>query len=122
VFLGKVVPTLTTSVHITHLPTAISRSAVADHHDPRLARCFATYINGRLICSGSTLLNDPFEYRERISACPGNAENAQAWGKENHEEFAVVLERGMPPAAVMRAAVGRLVSQFTDHNDGQRAP
>ncbi len=121
VFLSKVVPKLTASVHITHLPKDISLSAVADEHDSRLAECFATYINGQLICSGSTLLNDPFEYRERISAGQGRAEDPEACGKENHEEFAVVLDLGMPPAAVMRAAIGRLVLQLVDHCAEKRA-
>jgi lysyl-tRNA synthetase class II/acyl-CoA reductase-like NAD-dependent aldehyde dehydrogenase len=121
VFLGKVVPKLTASVHVTHLPKAISLSAVADEHDPRVAECFATYINGQLICSGSTLLNDPFEYRERISDGPGRAEDVEAWRKENHEEFAGVFERGMPPAAVMRTAIGRLASLFVDHGAEPRA-
>jgi lysyl-tRNA synthetase class 2 len=120
VFLSKVVPKLTTPVH--HEPPQGNFTIGGyDEHDSRLAECFATYINGQLICSGSTLLNDPFEYRERISAAQGRAEDGEAWGKKDHEEFAVVFELGMPPAAVMRAAIGRLVLQFVDHRAEERA-
>jgi lysyl-tRNA synthetase, class II len=121
VFVEKVAPKLTAPVHVTHLPKVISSSAVADQHDARLAECFATYINGRLICSGSTLLNDPFEYHERMSASlDQRAGDPNSWGEATKSQFVVVLERGVPPAAVMRAAVGRLVSLFNDRKDGQR--
>jgi len=101
-FVSKVAAKLIAPVHITHLPKKISHLAVGDQHDARLVEGFATYINGRLIASGSTILNDPFEYRERLT---GGLEPAQA-----EDDLAAALERGVPPAAGMRAAMDRLVS------------
>ena len=100
VFVSKVAANLIAPVHITHLPKKVSRLAVADQHDERLAEGFATYINGRLTASGSTILNDPFEYRERMT---NGLESAQ-------DDLAAILERGVPPAAGMTAAMDRLVS------------
>ena len=100
-FVSKVAAKLIAPVHITHVPKKISRLTVADQHDERLAEGFATYINGRLIASGSTILNDPFEYRERST---NGLEPAQA------DDLAAVLERGVPPAAGMSVAMDRLVS------------
>lgn len=109
-FAGKVADKLTAPVHITHLPKNISRLAVADQQDERLAEGFATYINGRLIASGSTMLNDPFEYRERLTGGLEHAEAETAGGEAEKQDLAAILERGVPPAAGMRAAMDRLVS------------
>jgi lysyl-tRNA synthetase class 2 len=109
-FVSKVAAKLITPVHITHLPKKISRLAVADQHDERLAEGFATYINGRLIASGSTILNDPFEYRERLTNGLEPAQAEAACGDEENDALAAALKRGVPPAAGMRAAMDRLVS------------
>jgi lysyl-tRNA synthetase class II/acyl-CoA reductase-like NAD-dependent aldehyde dehydrogenase len=109
-FVSKVAAKLIAPVHITHLPKKISRLAVADQHDERLAESFATYINGRLIASGSTILNDPFEYRERLTNGLEPAQAEAACGEEENDDLAAALERGVPPAAAMRAAMDRLVS------------
>ncbi len=110
VFVSKVAGKLIAPVHITHLPKKISRLAVTDQHDERLAEGFATYINGRLIASGSTILNDPFEYRERLTTGIEPASAGAACGDEETADLAATLERGVPPAAGMRAALDRLVS------------
>lgn len=108
-FVSKVAAKLVAPVHITHLPKKISRLAVADQHDERLAEGFATYINGRLIASGSTILNDPFEYRERLASGLEPAQAEAACGEQEDADLAAALERGVPPAAGMRAAMDRLV-------------
>jgi lysyl-tRNA synthetase class II/acyl-CoA reductase-like NAD-dependent aldehyde dehydrogenase len=95
VFAARVAPALVAPVHVTHLPKALSRAAVASAHDPRLTESFATYVNGRLIAKGASLLTDPFAYSDRTA-------------DEHGEDFAAVLQRGMPPAAFVRAAIGRL--------------
>ncbi len=95
VFAARVAPALDAPVHVTHLPKALARAAVASAHDPRLAESFATYAGGKLIAKGASLLTDPFAYSARAA-------------DEHGEDFATVLQRGMPPAAYVRAAIGRL--------------
>jgi len=110
VFGDKVAAKLIAPVHITHLPKNISRLAVTDQHDERLVEGFATYINGRLIASGSTILNDPFEYRKRLTGSLVPAQADAASEGEGNDDLAAALERGVPPAAGMRAVLDRLVS------------
>lgn len=98
VFSSRVAPALAAPLHVTHLPAVLSRSAAADPHDPRLTQSFATYVEGRLIATGAALLTDPFAYHERMAPAA-------------QEHFAAVLQRGMPPAAFVRTAIGRLVLQ-----------
>lgn len=112
VFEKKAAPELTGPVHITHLPKAIARLAVADHRDARLAECFSTYMNGRLICTGFTLLNDPFEHREREPAGTRDPENADEQRERSGEHFTRLLERGIPPSAVITAELSGIVTQF----------
>jgi lysyl-tRNA synthetase class II/acyl-CoA reductase-like NAD-dependent aldehyde dehydrogenase len=108
-FVSKVAAKLITPVHITYLPRNISPLAVADPHDKRLVEGFATYINGRLIANGSTILNNPFEYRERLTSGLEPAQTEAACGEQGDHDLVAALERGIPPAAGMRAALDRLV-------------
>ncbi len=112
VFVSRIAPALSAPVHVTHLPADVSHAAVADRHDARLTESFATYVNGRLISTGATLLNDPFEYGERKAADLRRAGGVRNPEEERGDDFAAVLQRGMPPAAFMRTAIGRLVLQF----------
>ncbi len=106
VFAERVAPTLLAPVHVTHLPQAGSPAAAA-RDDARLSESFATYVHGRLVCSGATLLTDPFAYAERAGADP---------------EVAALLQRGMPPAAFVRVALGSLLAGWADATPAPRAP
>lgn len=114
VFVAKVAAGLITPIHVTHLPRDISISAVIDQNDERLVEGFATYIKGQLISSGWTLLNNPFEYWQQTTDGAGSAESINLHKTNKDEEFIESLERGMPPAAVMKMAVDRLVSWFEE--------
>ncbi|MFZ1007169.1 MAG: OB-fold nucleic acid binding domain-containing protein, partial [Candidatus Sulfotelmatobacter sp.] len=121
VFLDKVVPKLITPIHVTHLPIAISHAAVADPQDARLAERFVTYINGQLISSGFTLLSDPFVHNERTSLSIG-WEVPKGYGTEGWaQDFTAIIEQGLPPTAVLRTNLGRLVGLVTKRNIEPRA-
>jgi hypothetical protein len=81
-----------------------------------LAESYATYSNGQLISSGSTLLNDPFEYDQLTTAHFRPLEGMSAGIEKDDDFLTAILERGMPPSGTMRIVVAPC-AVATDHPD-----